>query len=311
MQNKNEDETKLQKQIYKLIQWNLLAKGEKFCNKSSFPNVSENSLSWENRKLLFRQILKELNSDFYCFEEVDDYENIGEIFENKKFSSIYYSKESNPQGIAVFYNNEKFDLLESEKIFLNSNSIESEGNLIIKSSQFFSVYFFKEKDTNCQKIFCLLVTHLKAKKEFEEIRKNQIKHICNYINFDENYLRKLKDYNCDSLILCGDFNTEPDSESLSYLLNYKLMGKFEKFVSSYNLFDKNEKDFLECSTFKIREKEYYRVIDYIFYAGNIKLNKVINIPNKNSDEWKHILDKGLPSEEFPSDHHYLGIEFSL
>lgn len=242
-----------EEKILRLIQWNILSKGEEFCNKASFPKVSENSLLWESRKILFDKIFRELNSDIYCLEEVDDFQIFQkEIFDNQEgnYSSHYFSKESNPQGIAIFYKEEKFELLEKEQIFLKSNADNK------KSSQFFSVYFFKEKIS--LKNFCVLITHLKAKKEFEDVRKAQVQHVCDYLNSDKSFLEKAKKFECASFIFCGDFNTEPDSESLKILLNFNFNnGLFEKFFSCYNLFQKEKNDFLECSTFKIREKEYY------------------------------------------------------
>jgi len=292
---------------YKLIQWNVLASGEFFCNQSSFPQVDKKYLTWEHRKNLFYEIIRKLNADLFCLEEIDDYEKIkNDVFDDllTTYSSIYYSKKTGGQGIALFYKNDFFELLHSYNIFYRG---ENPG---IISNQFFSIYFMKEKKQN--KTFCLIITHLKAKKEFEELRKIQVNHLCETINQNEEFLQFYKKFNCQSLILCGDFNTEPNFESIQNLINYRFNAQnLDKLESAYNIFNNSTSDYLECSTFKIRESENYRVIDYIFCAGKINVNSVEKVPTKNSKEWETILKIGLPCSFFPSDHHFLGINFEL
>lgn len=292
---------------FRLIQWNVLASGEFFCNPNSFPRVDKNILTWDYRRNLFREIIRKLNAEIFCLEEVDAYENFQkEVFDDllETYSSVYFSKNSGGQGIAIFYKKENFEMLNSFKLHLKG---DSEGTL---TNQFFSVNFLKHKQTN--KVICVLVTHLKAKKPFEEVRKNQIKHICDTVNEDKEFLDLFKSLNCESVVLCGDFNTEPECESLQILKNFEFQNKdLHKFTSAYNIFDNSNADFLECTTFKIREEEAYRVIDYIFYAGKLKVNQIEKIPTKSSKEWEAIREIGLPSSFFPSDHHYIGAEFNF
>jgi len=292
---------------FKLIQWNILAPGEVYCNPSSFPHVDKNILIWDYRKVLFREIIRKLGADIFCLEEVDAYENFQkEVFDDllETYSSVYYNKNTGGQGIALFYNKNLFELINSFKLDLKG---DSEGKL---TNQFFSINFLKQNQLN--KVFCVIITHLKAKKPFEEIRKIQVKHICDIINNDKKFLNLFKNLNCESIILCGDFNTEPDCGSIQYLKNFEFNdSNLLKFNSAYNIFDKSKDDFLECTTFKIREEEAYRVIDYIFYAGKIKVTEVEKIPTKSSNEWESITNIGLPSSFFPSDHHYIGVDFEI
>lgn len=292
---------------YKLIQWNALSRGEFFCNQKSFPCVDKLYLTWEYRKEQFKKITKKLNADIYCFEEIDDYPNFKlDAFENPtEYSSAYFSKDEGGQGIAIFYKQEYFELLESYKITLFSNKDNQLSN------QFFSINFLREK-MNPEKTLCVLVTHLKAKKENEEMRTHQVKHICETLNSNKEYLEKMQNYNCQSFVLCGDFNTEPVWDSVQYLKSFKFSDlTFNNFASAYNISDPLTDDFLECTTFKIRDSEYYRVIDYIFYAGKITIKTTEKTPNKSSADWQSILNSGLPCAFFPSDHHYIGINFQL
>ena len=293
---------------FNLIQWNVLASGEFFCNPSSFPHVDKKFLTWDYRKNLFRNVIRKLNADIFCLEEVDNYESFqNEIFDDLliTYSSVFYSKNSGGQGVALFYKKDLFELLNSFKLHLKGD--DSEEKL---TNQFFSINFLKHRQLN--KVFCVLITHLKAKKPFEEVRKNQIKHICKTVNEDKEFINLYKSFNCESIILCGDFNTEPECESIQYLKNFEFTdASLKKFNSAYNIFDKEKDDYLECTTFKIREEEAYRVIDYIFYAGKIKVNQIEKIPTKSSKEWEAIREIGLPSSFFPSDHHFIGANFEF
>ena len=59
------------------------------------------------------------------------------------------------------------------------------------------------------------------------------------------------------------------------------------------------------TTFKIREKKYCRVIDYIFYI-NCKCMSYLDMPLEET-----IGENGLPNAIFPSDHLNLVASFEL
>ncbi len=280
-----------------------------YCNPGSFPSVGKDVLTWNYRRNLFKDIIRNLNADIFCFEEIDAYEKFkNEVFDDllNSYSSNYHSKKSGGQGIALFYKKDVFELIHSYQISLMEN--ESTKKI---SNQFISINFLKVKN-QVDATLCLIITHLKAKHENEGIRVCQIKNVCELINEDKEFLELFSNFNCKSLIFCGDFNTEPDSESIQYLKGFQFKNEIiNNFKSVYNVDDKTKDDFLECSTFKFRKDEFYRVIDYIFHAGNIKIDSIEKIPNKNSKEWETIKTIGLPSSFFPSDHHYIGFNFEL
>ena len=271
---------------FSLIQWNIL--GLESCDQQAFPFVSEQCLQWENRKKLFCSILKENQADIFCFEEVDKYDEFKDIFIqiSNQFDSIYFQKQSgNPQGIAVFYNKSKFNLIKSYKLkfFDEDNGKEM--------SQFCLVNFFT---FNNKRSICVIATHLKAKERFEKIRVIQINQVCKHLSSEE-FLNNYRELNCEGLVFCGDFNAEPTYECIRNMCSYKFI---DSFLS--NAFEKSE-----ITTYKIRDKEYARVIDYIFYYNLelISLNKLM--------QKKEIGDKGLPSLSFPSDHLFLKADFKL
>lgn len=136
----------------------------------------------------------------------------------------------------------------------------------------------------------MYATHLKAK-NFEETRKIQISQLLEdikkkTINLSEKEKNKL------GLIVCGDFNAEPHFDCI-------------QMMEKEGVFNSVSKNF-EFTTYKIREKEYCRIIDYIFFSSNLKL--ICRNTNFSKEE---IGINGLPNEKFPSDHLQLYAVFGL
>lgn len=293
-----------------LMQWNILSKSELYCSNSSFPKIEEKFLNFTYRKDLFIEIFNKFASDIICLQEVDDFEEFKtNILSLYKYDSVYYKKDEGIQGIAIFYDKGKLNLLYHQNVNLPK---DDRGTL---SNQFFVFCFFEEKIS--KKIICLITTHLKSKTEFEQIRISQIKYLLNYSDRNEEFLELYYKYLPTGILFCGDFNAEPDYSCINYLKYFKygknklLLGK--GFKSAYNVWDKEKEDHLEMTTFKIRDRPYYRVIDYIMYTDPIQCN--FTTPTLKLCDQKFIntdLEKsGLPCEWFPSDHYYLTMNFSL
>ena len=159
-------------------------------------------------------------------------------------------------------------------------------------SEFCLISFF---EISGQNNICIIVTHMKAREAFEAIRFVQMKQILEHLN-SESFLNLYKDkFKCKGMLFCGDFNTEPTSESIKLIENYK---------HSENLF-LNSFAGEEITTYKIRDKVYARVIDYIWNNG-------FDLTTKNKLMNKlEIGELGLPSFSFPSDHLFLKAGFKI
>ena len=272
---------------FTIIQWNSL--GIDLCDSNSFPMIPTELLSWDYRKVLFKSIFEQNKVDLICLEEVDKLNEYEKIFSaiGYNYNSVYYQKNGLNQriGNAVFYNKEKLKLVKEYKF----NFKYENGN---DQSQFCLISFFTLFNN---KTICLIVTHLKSSYQFEQIRLKQTKQICDHLSSQE-FLKIYSDeLSCEGLILCGDFNSEPTHESINYLKNFKFIET--KLSNAFE--DAN------FTTFKIRDKDYIRVIDYIFYynLGLINTNKLMTKAEIGS--------KGLPNESFPSDHLYLKANFKF
>jgi nocturnin len=293
-----------------LMQWNTLSRSEFFCSKTSFPFVDEKYLSWSFRKELFMSTFDKIIPDVICLQEVDEYDEFKTIIlSQEKYESKYYKKNEGIQGIAIFYDKQKFNLLTHTSVNLPKDDL---GN---SSNQFFVVLFLREKVSN--KTICLISTHLKAKAEFENIRLSQMKFLLNYIDYNQEFLELFYKHSTAGIIFCGDLNAEPTYSCINYIKSFKfennqfMIGK--EFKSAYNFWDKDRDDYTEVTTFKIRDTVYYRVIDYIFYTDSI-ISESTTPTFKLSDPKFINTDfetTGLPCGWFPSDHYYLTMKFYL
>ena len=101
--------------------------------------------------------------------------------------------------------------------------------------------------------------------------------------------------------------TEIDLNTL-YLCE-EICNKFN-FKSAYQNYTKERKyegEFYKHPVFTSRTKYFKKTIDYIFFSDNLKLRKILKLPNSYEVD----KEKFLPSKEFPSDHLKLFAQFYM
>ena len=274
---------------YKLLFWNILCNEYSFDWKTS-PKIELKYKVWEHRSKLFNQIFSDKNiiSDIYCFVEVDKQDDLyimlNGIVNKKLFETVYLPRPSTPLGIMLLYNREKFKLLNSYKYLL--------GKTIYQN--FALVAILQEIIYPCN-IFVVIVTHLKAWDKNENIRIKQINQLFYSMAKDKN----LKNLNINKIIFCGDLNTNPDSECLKIIANNKFNSVFDISEQSKN--DGNYTMVIDTVDEGLKKLKF----DYIFTNSNVVIvNQILPINYLN-------FDKGMPNENFPSDHLYLFTEFKF
>lgn len=201
---------------------------------------------------------------------------LGSFFPKPKSPCLYAKVNYGPDGCAVFYNSHQLSLMETDSIILKENDVNS--------NQVSIVCHFQTKTTNC-KDFTIAVTHLKAKvgQENETLRKAQIAYLIQY----------LKSKNLDHpLILCGDFNAPPTEPA------YEVVKSCDLGLTSVNTHLSQEGQEPKYTTWKVRDTEVCRTIDYIWYTKKgLKVKSILNMPSEDE------IGKGrLPSFRYPSDH---------
>ena len=272
---------------YKLLFWNLLCNEYSYDWKTS-PKIELKYKVWEYRSKLFAQLFsnKSIISDLYCFVEVDKQDDIylmlNSIVNQKLFETVYYPRPSTPLGIMLLYNRIKFKLIKSYKYYLGINVNQNFALVSILQENFFPNNYF-----------VVLITHLIARDKNEKTRIKQINKLF-YNLSNDNVLKNLK---INKIIFCGDLNTNPDSECIDIILG----NKFKSVFDISNKEDNNYTIVIDTIDEGLKKLKF----DYIFISDNIEIkNKILPI---------NFLDfeKGLPNENFPSDHIYLFTEFQF
>ena len=272
---------------YKLLFWNLLCNEYSYDWKTS-PKIELKYKVWEYRSKLFTQLFsnKSIISDLYCFVEVDKQDDIyimlNTIVNQKLFETVYFPRPSTPLGIMLLYNRNKFKLIKSYKYYLGININQNFALVAIMQENFFPNNYF-----------VILITHLIARDKNEKARIKQINKLF-YNLANDNILKNL---GVNKIIFCGDLNTNPDSECINLIIK-------NNFKSVFDISNKENNNYtIVIDT--IDEGLKKLKFDYIFISENIEIkNKIMPI---------NFLDfeKGLPNENFPSDHIYLFTEFQF
>lgn len=265
-----------------IMQWNTLC--SKYSTKEAFPKVPDDQLVWENRYKLQRELIRRENPDIIAMEEVDNYAEFEPKVLPVKYASVFIEKPTGDMGICFAYKKLKFNLIKHSK-----EPLPEEGSKKA-SSQIFGVYHLEHKQS--QKEIVVIAVHLKAKAEFETKRVAQIKAVIEYI--ESNNLNEKE------VVLLGDFNTEPHMDTIKTVESCNC-----GFKSVFDYKNAKKDNYAEFTTMKQREKLYKRVIDYIWYFGDMSVQscRVANVDIDN--------DIGLPNGVFPSDHLYLIAEMEL
>ncbi len=288
-----ENELNSNNETISIFQMNTLAKS--LCDSKSFPKVNEEYLSWEYRLGLMKDLFKREVHDIYTFEEIEDISDYLGVFSHK-YKNIYCKKTSGaPGGLAFFYDSDQYLLLEYMEIKLpqyENHSDPSQSSLIV----------VLKKISNSE-IYLFSVNHLKSKFINEDKRLYQI-------NFLIKYLNEYKfEHKITGIVISGDFNAYPDSSTVKKVIETEFLGKF-KVTSCFEHFDINDKNYIDITSCKIREKLFAYTIDYIFTSEKFKkIESRRALSNKKLEEL--VNENGLPSKEFPSDHLFITSKFII
>ena len=281
------NETEQIQMNYKLLFWNILCDEYSYDWKTA-PNIELKYKIWDYRVKLFSQLLsiKDNISDLYCFVEVDKQDDLYMMLNNivgqKLYDSVYFQRPNTPLGIMLVYNRYKFNLIKNYRYLLGNNVKQNSALVALLQEMFYPF-----------NIFCLIITHLTAWDKNEQIRIKQVNNLINNLKNDNN-LKKLK---ISKYILCGDFNTGPESECVKIMIENGFKSIFENEEKDNNKFTM----VIDTMDEGIKKLKF----DYIFISDNINIiNKIMPIEYLN-------FEKGIPNENFPSDHIFLQTEFNL
>ncbi|KAK9510709.1 hypothetical protein O3M35_005444 [Rhynocoris fuscipes] len=326
---------KLPSDRFRVVSYNILADlyaETEVAKTELFPYCPPYALSVDYRKQLYLQEILGYNGDIICLQEVDVkiFENeFQDILGRNKLSGIMTRKGSTiAEGVATFYSSEKFRLLETKTSELGNEIdinpiyrkiwLKIKDNIPLKER-------FKERTTVLQVLILESIeqpfkkiivgnTHLFFHPDADHIRLLQAGMILVFMeDIYKSMTRKFPTANI-SLIMCGDFNSTPDSGI------YRLMTT--KHVPT-DIVDWKSKEGEEVEGLELQHSfsidsacgtplyTNYTVgfsgcLDYIYYE-NDKLNVTQVVPLPDEKDLK--ANVAIPSITFPSDHIALIADF--
>uniref|UniRef100_A0A8C6VEA3 Nocturnin n=2 Tax=Elapinae TaxID=42168 RepID=A0A8C6VEA3_NAJNA len=274
-------------QPIRVMQWNILAQalGE---GKDNFIQCPMEALRWEERKCLILEEILAYQPDILCLQEVDHYfDTFQPLLSRLGYQCAFLPKpcspcldvecNNGPDGCALFFLKDRFTLINNTNIRLTA--------MKLKTNQVAIVQILKCNETG--KLFCVAVTHLKARNGWERFRSAQ----------GADLLENLKQITQDAeipLIVCGDFNAEPTEEVYKQFSESSL-----NLNSAYKLLSTNGLTEPPYTTWKIRPSgECRHTLDYIWYSQQtLKVDGALSLLTE-----EQIGPNRLPSFNYPSDH---------
>ncbi len=297
----------------KILTYNILADAYIGPN---FSYCDQNYLDFSYRGPQILKIIDNLSPDILCLQEVDHYKDFYlpglsrkyEVFEEKrggfqakdglitafcKKTYIFLRK------TVISYDNEVsqelFDSIELQNRFRKGNKA-----LILE---------LKSRETHEK--YIIVNTHLHWDPKDEDVKLFQMVQLLKHL---ENRYKKH-----EKLIICGDFNSLPDSDQIQLILKEKpvelqIKGFWKKkirnlkYKSAYSKYrQKNTRNY--HPSFTNYTRNFKGNLDYIFYAKKspLQLKRLLKLP-KSGEISENI---ALPNKYWPSDHLPLMAEFKV
>lgn len=278
---------------FRVMQWNVLSQALGVRN-DNFIACPKEALAWKTRRYRMLEEMLVYLPDVLCLQEVDHFNFLNKMLRLINYQGIFFPKpdspciyiqgNNGPDGCAIFYNNSKFELVQTEKRIMEVWHVQSNQVVVLVVLRF--------RETGQE--ICVVTTHLKARQGtlLSTLRNEQGKDLLQFVQM-----------HCSGrpLIVCGDFNAEPSEPVYSTMLKCDQL----QLGSSYMQYSGIEPPY---TTWKIREDgEVCHTIDYIFYSKHkMQVDQLLLFPTEDE------LDENrVPSFRYPSDHFSLVVDFSL
>ncbi|KAJ8919962.1 hypothetical protein NQ315_006491 [Exocentrus adspersus] len=284
----------------RILQWNILSQALGQMN-DNFAKCPDEALEWNSRRYLIIEELVEYCPDIICLQEVDHFNFLSHVLDTQGYTGMFVPKpdspcfyihgNNGPDGCAIFYRQDKFELVKAETRVLEIWRVQS--------NQVALLMVLRVRETGQE--ICVTTTHLKARKGalLSTLRNEQGKDLLQFVG--EHCGRM-------PLVLCGDFNAEPSEPIYNTITCDSPLG----LASAYASCDTNSKSSAEneppYTTWKIRDEgEICHTIDYIFYSKNsLEVDAVLELPTG-----EEIGEHRVPSFSYPSDHFSLVCDFKI
>ncbi|CAN7056015.1 unnamed protein product [Brassica oleracea var. botrytis] len=322
---------------FRLVSYNILA--QVYVKSSLFPHSPPACLKWKARSHAILSVLKKLQADFFCLQEVDEYDSFyRKNMESLGYSGIYIQRtgQRKRDGCAIFFKPSCAELVTKERIeyndLLDEQKIETSNEAKGDEKEAKEHSGKDSRDLNdpqvrlkrdcvgimaafrINKPFHHMVivanTHLYWDPELADVKLAQAKYLLSRLAQFKTLISD--EFECTpSLLLAGDFNSIPGDMVYSYLVSgYKKPAETieEEEVAPIPM----------CSVYEVTRGEpkftnctpgFTNTLDYIFFSPSdfIKPVSILQLPEPESPDVVGF----LPNDHHPSDHLPIGAEFEI
>lgn len=308
---------------FSVLSFNVLA--EQYTKPAYFPYCDPKFLEFPYRMTLASEMLSQANADIICLQEVDVFSDkeakIGNPLNEyilKHYNVAFQPKwQRSTDGVLIGVKKGLFSIEKSYLIDFNARFKEefvgSEQSTFYKGQIAIVVHAYSE---TLKESLVIVNTHLFYDVYYEDVQYFQIAEIIKEI--ENNYTEK------DNIIICGDFNSLPESNVINLVLNNTqvdiIKSEWNKEYQIENM--KKIKSFVEKNIRKFVFKNAYEILplkrkeekvgytnytenfkgdlDYILYpsSSKIALLEILKIPNEEFCGQSI----ALPNKNHSSDH---------
>ncbi|KAG6389626.1 hypothetical protein SASPL_151098 [Salvia splendens] len=331
---------------FRLVSYNILAQA--YVKSIIFPHSLGPSLKWKARSQAILTVLKSLEADFFCLQEVDEYET---FYKNNMaslgYSSIYIQRSGKKRdGCGIFYKQDNAELVIEEKIDYNDSvatlddektSSSDDGDKLLVGGNKEETKSGSEKESpedcgdpndprvrlkrDCVGIMAafrrknptfhyviIANTHIYWDPEWADVKIAQVKYLLSRLA--EFKMLVAKKFDCSpSLIVAGDFNSTPGDQVYQYLVS-GTSGMGPESVDDLPI------PLASVYAFAGGEPEFTNctpgftgTLDYILFSPDQGV-KPVNYLELPVAESPDV-SSGLPNYYHPSDHLPIGAEFEV
>ncbi|KAK0543371.1 Glucose-repressible alcohol dehydrogenase transcriptional effector, partial [Tilletia horrida] len=352
----DEDAPEPPPETFNLLTYNILC--DRYATQQMYGYTPSWALAWDYRKELILQEVMSYSADFCCLQEVDieqyedyflhhlsqqDYEGV--FWPKSRARTMRDDERRHVDGCAIFYKSNKWTLIEKRLIEFNQLALQRPDfkktqdmfNRVMTKDQIAVIALLENKASGAR----LIVTnvHIYWDPEFRDVKLVQVAMLTEELEKIAGNFAKLppklssmlaepyrkrgppayRDGTCIPTIICGDFNSVPDTGVYQFLRQGSVAGNHEDFMSHvygrYTSSGLEHKLSLRSAYEGIGElpftnytPNYKGVIDYVWYNTN-----ALAVSGLLGDVDPAYRDKvvGFPNAHFPSDHVCLLAEFTV
>ncbi|KAK0527800.1 Glucose-repressible alcohol dehydrogenase transcriptional effector [Tilletia horrida] len=341
---------------FNLLTYNILC--DRYATQQMYGYTPSWALAWDYRKELILQEVMSYSADVCCLQEVDieqyedyflhhlsqqDYEGV--FWPKSRARTMRDDERRHVDGCAIFFKANKWALIEKRLIEFNQLALQRPDfkktqdmfNRVMTKDQIAVIALLENRATGARLI--VANAHIYWDPEFRDVKLVQVAMLMDELEKIAAQFAKLppklssmlaepyrkrgppayRDGTCIPTIICGDFNSVPDTGVYTFLRNGQISGDHEDFMSHtygrYTSSGLEHKLSLRSAYEGIGElpftnytPNYKGVIDYVWYNTN-----ALAVSGLLGDVDPAYRDKvvGFPNAHFPSDHVCLLAEFTL